>query len=336
MRAAAIRAAAAIDPDGFLLTLSGMEPDPHWIVRAALADVLGSLPANVATDRAACAARRSGHARRSVGARGPGQAAGAGSRRRPAESAHQRGLRHPSRRRAGDRRAQAAGGAAALREAYRVGLADSTYDARAAALAALAAYGAAEATETLKAALADKDWALQDPRRPAAREARSRRRTSRRRSGRCRAPGVAPYDSPELVSPQYSPHAFIETAKGTIEIELTVLDAPQTAQSFIALARKGYFNGLQIPPRRAELRRAGRAIRAATGKAVRATRIRDELNDRPYLRGTVGMALSTGPTPAAVSSSSRTRRSRTSTRSTRSSATSSTGWTSSTGFSSST
>ena len=48
------------------------------------------------------------------------------------------------------------------------------------------------------------------------------------------------------MDPKVSPHAFIETAKGTIEIELAVLDAPQTVQNFITLARKGYFNGLQI------------------------------------------------------------------------------------------
>ena len=73
-----------------------------------------------------------------------------------------------------------------------------------------------------------------------------------------------------------------------------MLDAPQTAQNFMALARKGYFNGLQIPPRRAELRGPGRAIRAATASGGPGYSIRDELNDRPYLRGTVGMALS-GP-----------------------------------------
>jgi len=103
----------------------------------------------------------------------------------------------------------------------------------------------------------------------------------------------APYDSPELAKPTYSPHAFIETAKGTIEIELTVLDAPQTVQNFITLARKGYFNGLQIhrvvpnfvvqdgDPR-------------GDGSGGPGYSIRDELNDRPFLRGTVGMALS-GP-----------------------------------------
>ena len=62
MRAGALRAAAQIDPDAFLLTLSGMEPDRHWIVRAALADVLGSLSAEVATERVRALLERSGHA----------------------------------------------------------------------------------------------------------------------------------------------------------------------------------------------------------------------------------------------------------------------------------
>ena len=72
-----------------------------------------------------------------------------------------------------------------------------------------------------------------------------------------------------------------------------MLDAPQTVQNFITLARKGYFNGLQIhrvvpnfviqdgDPR-------------GDGSGGPGYSIRDELNDRPYLRGTVGMALS-GP-----------------------------------------
>jgi cyclophilin family peptidyl-prolyl cis-trans isomerase len=74
---------------------------------------------------------------------------------------------------------------------------------------------------------------------------------------------------------------------------LWVLDAPQTTQNFMTLARKGYFNGLQIhrvvpnfvvqdgDPR-------------GDGSGGPGYTIRDELNDRPYLRGTVGMALA-GP-----------------------------------------
>jgi cyclophilin family peptidyl-prolyl cis-trans isomerase len=84
---------------------------------------------------------------------------------------------------------------------------------------------------------------------------------------------------------------FIETARGTIEFELAVLDAPQTSRNFMTLARKGFFNGLQIhrvvpnfvvqdgDPR-------------GDGEGGPGYTIRDELNERPFLRGTVGMALS--------------------------------------------
>ena len=44
LRAAAIRAAVAIDPDNFTLILSGLEIDRHWLGRAALADALGCCP----------------------------------------------------------------------------------------------------------------------------------------------------------------------------------------------------------------------------------------------------------------------------------------------------
>src|SRR4029453_8234731 len=101
----------------------------------------------------------------------------------------------------------------------------------------------------------------------------------------------APYDDAQLASPQLSPHAFIETARGTIEFELWVIDAPQTARNFVALARKGFFNGLQVhrvvpnfvvqdgDPR-------------GDGEGGPGYTIRDELNDHPFVRGTVGMALS--------------------------------------------
>src|SRR5262249_22617085 len=52
------------------------------------------------------------------------------------------------------------GGATALADAYRLGQRDSTFTARASALAALVKYGAAAATPVLKSAFADKDWAV--------------------------------------------------------------------------------------------------------------------------------------------------------------------------------
>src|SRR6185295_2542067 len=46
VRAAAMTAAAAMDRDGFLLALSGVERDRDWSVRANLAGVLARLPAD--------------------------------------------------------------------------------------------------------------------------------------------------------------------------------------------------------------------------------------------------------------------------------------------------
>ncbi|HSN69685.1 MAG TPA: peptidylprolyl isomerase, partial [Thermoanaerobaculia bacterium] len=107
------------------------------------------------------------------------------------------------------------------------------------------------------------------------------------------APGSPPsaYTDPQLLSPAFSPHAFIETARGTIEIELAVLDAPQTARNFMALARKGFFNGLAIHRVVPNFVVQDGDPRGDGGGGPGYT-IRDELNERPYMRGTVGMALS--------------------------------------------
>jgi cyclophilin family peptidyl-prolyl cis-trans isomerase/HEAT repeat protein len=293
MRAAAIRASAEIDPDTFLLTLSGMEPDPHWIVRAALADVLGTLPPAVATDRvrALLDDQDTRVIPSAIGALVRLHAPGLDAILLKALTNTDFGVRVAAAQALGELKPE--GGAAALRDAYKTGLADATYDARAAALTALAEYGAAEATETLKTALADKDWPLRiragrllatiDPSVDVAHAIRP-----------VPSPPIAPYPSPELISPEYSPHAFIETAKGTIEIELTVLDAPQTAQSFMALARKGFFNGLQF------LRVVPNFVvqtgdPRGDGEGGPGYSPRDELNDRPYLRGVVGMARADWP-----------------------------------------
>lgn len=292
LRVAAVHATGAIDPESFLTILSGMEPDQHFAVRAAVADVLATLPAESGTDR--LRAMLDDADKRVIPSvlealsklKAPGLDAILLAQLKTADI----GVRAAAARAIG--RARVAGGAAALGDAYRTAQSDNSDDVRDAAMTALAAYGPAEAMETVKAALADKDWALRlkaaalmktlDPSVETTRAIRP-------------APGapIAPYDSPGLVDPKVSPHAFIETAKGTIELELSVLDAPQTAQNFVALARKGFFNGLQIhrvvpnfviqmgDPR-------------GDGSGGPGYSIRDELNDRPYLRGTVGMALS-GP-----------------------------------------
>ena len=181
------------------------------------------------------------------------------------------------------------GGAEALRQAYKTALPDSPYTARTAALDALAAYGAAESASTLVQALEDKDWAV----RVRADELLAKLEpTSAAARTIAPVPGqpIAPYDDPMLIGPTTSPHVFIETSYGTIEFELAVLDAPQTSRSFIELVRKGFFNGLEVHRVVANFVVQYGDPRG-DGEGGPGYTIRDELSQRPYLRGTVGMAL---------------------------------------------
>ena len=293
MRVAAVRAAAAIDPEGFPLLLSGLEPDPHWIVRAAIADVLGTVRADVALAR--LRPMLDDQDKRVIpsviGSLTRLKAPGLEELLLAQLKAQDVGVRAAAARAIGQVRPAA--GAAALRDLFRQSQGDTAMqDARDAALDALARYGAQEAMDTVKAAMTDGDWAM---RLHAAALMKTLDASAQTATAIRPAPGtpIVPYTSPELIGPTVSPHAFIETSKGTIEFEFNVLDAPQTSQNFMALARKGYFNGLQIhrvvpnfvvqdgDPR-------------GDGSGGPGYTIRDELNDKPFIRGTVGMALS-GP-----------------------------------------
>jgi cyclophilin family peptidyl-prolyl cis-trans isomerase len=290
MRAAALRAAAAIDPESFALVLSSMDPDPQWSVRSALASVLATLPPEVALGRVQAMLRDED--KRVLPAvlsglahfKAPDAAAVALTLLKEPDFA----VRAAAAQVIGE--IKPAGGPDALRAAYALAQGDATIDARASILDALTQYGAGDAVPTLKEALADKDWAL---RLHAAAALGKLDPSSDSRLAIRPAPGapIARYDDPQLIAPAYSPHVYLETAKGTIEVELAVLDAPQTASNFIALTARGFFNGLQVhrvvpnfvvqdgDPR-------------GDGEGGPGYSIRDELNERPFLRGTVGMALS--------------------------------------------
>ena len=193
---------------------------------------------------------------------------------------------------------------------------------------ALSKYGAAAAIPTLRTALGDKDWAV---RVRAAELLKSLDATIETAQAIRPAPvaGVANYDLPSLTSPAVSPHVYIEMEKGTIEIELDVLDAPITASNFITLARKGYFDGLtfhrvvrNFVAQAGDPRGDGEG---GPGYTIRTSSTRNRICAAP------SGWRSRGETPAGASSSSRTARSRISTRATRSSDGSSRGWKSSTG-----
>ncbi|MBI3263238.1 MAG: HEAT repeat domain-containing protein [Acidobacteria bacterium] len=290
MRAAALAALRQVDPDNFVLVLSGLDPDPNWSVRVALATVLQSLEAEVSVPRLEQLLDDPDQRvvppvlNAMTRVKAPGVEKILMDRLQHddpivrASVASNLGELKP------------AGGAEALATAYKTWQKDTTYVARAAALAALAKYGREAAAPVLQAALGDRDWAVRvraasllKALDPSANPADAMRPAPDLRA-------TLSYQAPEMVTPTVSPHAFIETDRGTIEIELAVLDAPQTTRSFSALARKGFFNGVSLHRVVPNFVVQGGDPRG-DGDGGPGYTIRDELNMRPYVRGTVGMAL---------------------------------------------
>jgi cyclophilin family peptidyl-prolyl cis-trans isomerase/HEAT repeat protein len=291
MRLAALTSAARIDPDGFLIVVSSLDRDKEWSVRAGLASILATLPADRVRDAIRDLAsdqdvRVSAPALEGLAKTGSPDLT---KRLFDAMDSPDFGMRATAARLMGESRPE--GGAARLAAAYARAETEPTYVPREAALEALAKYGAAEARETLTRALADRDWPV-----------RLRAAELLRGLGQ---PAAAPerpavlrqplefFESERVLHPKFSPHAFLETKLGTIEIELNVVDAPFTTASFVDLARAGFFNGVRVHRLVANF-----VIQAgdprSDGEGGPGYTIRDELSTQPYVRGTVGMALA-GP-----------------------------------------
>jgi cyclophilin family peptidyl-prolyl cis-trans isomerase len=290
IRGEALQALARLDPERFLVTLSGLDRDRHWTVRAALAGALAELPVGAAApllepmagdeDQRVLPAVLGALARLKTP-----QAARIALEKLEADDPVVRGAAAAA---LGELKPE--GAVAALTKAATFAERDAPYVARAAALAALVTFGREAAMPALEKALADKDWAVRlrasrliaelDPERDAAAAIRPAP-TRLDRSA---------YAASQVVSPPVSTHVYIDTDKGTIQVELAVLDAPLTVRTFTDLAQSGYFGGVAIhrvvpnfvvqdgDPR-------------GDGEGGPGYTIRDELNQRPYLRGTVGMAL---------------------------------------------
>ena len=290
VRAAALIALARTDPSVFLVALSGMDRDDQWTVRAARATALALLPVETAApllepmaedeDQRVLPAVLSALARRQT----PRAAEIIFEKLEAADPI----VRAAAATALGELKPE--GAEATLVAAARFASRDAAYDARTSALAALAGFGLEAAGPALTAALDDKDWAVRvraaelleelDP----GREVAARIRPAPTRLG----PSV--WESAGVVAPPVSTHLYIDTDKGTIQVELAVLDAPLTVHLMVALARQGYFGGVTIhrvvpnfvvqdgDPR-------------GDGTGGPGYTMRDEINERPYLRGTVGMAL---------------------------------------------
>lgn len=293
VRAEALRALAKVDSLSFTTVLSGLDPDNDWRVRAALADALTTLEPDNATpmlqrlvkDTDARVFPSVLRAWASLGLPGLDTHVAAGL-------AHDDvGVRAAAASVAGQQKLT--GLRDALVAAWQRSRADSADDARWLTLRALATIDPEAAVAPMQETLADRDWSmrLRAARWLVGRDPASDALTRIRPAPVTVAADV--YEAPRLIAPPFSPQAYIETSRGTVQVELAVLDAPLTVENFVALARRGYFDGLRIH----------RVVAAfvvqdgdprGDGSGGPGYSIRDELNDRPYQRGTLGMALS-GP-----------------------------------------
>ena len=285
VRSAAIGAAARLDGDAFLLMISSLPPDRDWSVRVAVARALAGLE----PDRVRSAVQDL-VADQDQRVRGPALEAlvrvGAPDLHAQlfdALEAPDYAVRATAARLVGE--TKPAGAMAALVQAYERGLTDAAIDARAAALEAALAIGGDEAEALLLRALDDKDWAV-------------RVRAASLSQGRHVATRPAPlrhspeyFESNALLRPTFSPVALIETRHGVIEVELNVVEAPLTTKNFTDLVYAGFYNGLR-------LHRVVPNFVVQTGdprgdgSGGPGYAIGDELSPLPFVRGTVGMALS--------------------------------------------
>jgi HEAT repeat protein len=266
IRAAALQALARVDPATFLTALASLDADREWSVRVAIGQ------------RAGHAASAQSLPRLTVMLQDPDQkvipavlAALASSKATGVDGILLDRLASPDlsvRVAAANALAdlKIAAAAQALADAYRRAATEDSYTARAAALGALARLDPAAAQPVLMEALKDRDWAV---RVRALTLLKEQKVTGQDAAARPATAGRTVTDPQwqAIVNPPYSPRAFIDTDKGTIELELAVIDAPLTVANFIALARKGFFRNNAI-------HRLVPRLRCAGGRSARRRRRR--------------------------------------------------------------
>jgi O-succinylbenzoate synthase len=288
MRAAVLTAASQVNPEGFVLVMSSTERDKDWSVRAALATAFAAL----SPDRVRGAiAELTGDADPRVRVPALEALARVGSpdltkRLFDALDTADYAVRATAAQLLGN--ARPTGGVPRLSAAYSRGLSDAPYGARTAALDALAKYGTDDAKAAIRQALIDKEWAVRLRAAELLRSMGESGAAPERPAPLRQAPDF--FESPKLLRPPFAPRAFVETRHGIIEIELNVVDSALTAQTFMELARAGFYNGIRVHRLVPHfVIQAGDPRGDGAGGA--GYTIRDELSTLPYVRGTVGMAL---------------------------------------------
>jgi cyclophilin family peptidyl-prolyl cis-trans isomerase/HEAT repeat protein len=289
IRGAALQALARVDPDTFLTALASLDADRDWTVRVAVATALGTLPAAQSLPRLTLMLQDPDQKVIAAVLSALAASKATGSERVLLDrlSSPDLSVRAAAANALADLKIAAA--AQPLADAYRRAASEESYSARAAALGALARLDPAAARPVLMEALKDRDWAVRVRALALLREQNVIGQDEAARPATAGRPVTDPQWQ-ALVAPPFSPHAFLETDKGTIELELAVIDAPLTVANFIALARKGFFRNVAIHRVVPDFVVQDGDPRG-DGEGSPGYTIRDELNELPYLRGTVGMAL---------------------------------------------
>jgi HEAT repeat protein/cyclophilin family peptidyl-prolyl cis-trans isomerase len=291
IRGAAMRVLARLDPAELALVLSGSGRDPVWSVRAGLATglagghdelSLGLLYSLLRDDDARVVAAALDALRVSLGPE---------SR---LTLVQQLGHTDLGVRTAAARGLEALGDTADTAElaaAYRRSMDDREPEARLAIVSALAVTHRAEANETL--AIAARDDPARAVRAMAARalvvagQSAPALEPEGARATLDYAIAMAPYD-PQPGVRVYTPRVFLHTRRGTVEIHLNTLEAPLACDSFVTLARRGFFNGLEfhrvVPGVRVES-----GCPRGDGLGGPGYRLRREAGLRPFGRGSVGL-----------------------------------------------
>jgi cyclophilin family peptidyl-prolyl cis-trans isomerase/HEAT repeat protein len=295
VRAAALQALARMEREEFALVLANLDPDPVWFVRAGLAGAL-AIAGDEASQARLLAMLKDDDVRvLPFVLEALRQARGSDS-----VDTLRRHLDHPDfavRMAAADQLAtlKVAGLSEVAAASYARARGDVEMDARLSLVTLLGLQKDARAAALLR------EIAAGDPARPvrerAARELRALGQTPPPpgpepivRPALDYREALAPYEVTAAAS-VFTPRVFLYLKQGRIEIHLNVVEAPLMSAQFLDLARSGFFDGLtfhRVVP--------GFVIQGGDprgdGNGGPGFALRDEIGERPYGRGVVGMALS--------------------------------------------
>ncbi|HXV62415.1 MAG TPA: HEAT repeat domain-containing protein [Vicinamibacteria bacterium] len=274
VRGLALSALAHQDEESFFLLLSGVGVDPDWGTRVAVVETLGKMGSKLARTRLRDSlddpdARVRGAVLRNLAHQDDEDPTGLFIERLRAEDPFERVA---AANRLAHLRNEAALGP--LEQAFH---AETDERAKVAMLSAIDWLDGERGSELARAAEDDSSYLL-------------RRRSAAILGSDVRALpsryGLEHYQA--FIEAPYTPQAFIRTGRGTIELELFIADAPLTVKNFIELARKGFYDGLtfhEVVPN--GFIRTGDP--RADGNGGPGYSIRSEINERPFLRGTVAL-----------------------------------------------